>query len=70
MPEMSGLELAVAMKAKAPRQPIIMLTAFVEKFRFQPPLPGIDKLMGKPISVSDLKQAVENVLHEHSLESL
>ena len=69
MPEMSGLELAVAMKAKVPRQQIIMLTAFVEKFRFlNLPLPGIDKLMGKPISVGDLKEAVEAVLQEQSPE--
>jgi CheY-like chemotaxis protein len=68
MPEMSGLELAVAMKTKVPRQPIIMLTAFVEKFRFQPPLPGIDKLMGKPISVADLKDAVETVLEGTNAE--
>ncbi len=58
MPEMTGLELAIAIKAKAPRQPVFLFTAYAERFRSQPPLPAIDKILEKPISMVKLDEAI------------
>jgi CheY-like chemotaxis protein len=59
MPRMSGAELAVAIKAKAPLQPILMLTAYAERFWSQPPLPAVDKILAKPISISKLQEVIK-----------
>src|SRR5206468_13061077 len=50
MPGMNGLDLAIALKAKAPRQPVMLLTAYAVQLESDPP-PGIDKLLEKPISI-------------------
>src|SRR4051812_12126495 len=49
MPRMTGVDLATAIKAKAPQQPILMLTAYAERF-WAEPIPSVDKILSKPIS--------------------
>ena len=61
MPTMTGLELAIAIKAQAPRQPIILLTAYAERFRSQPPLPAIDRIMDKPLHIAELRAAIHTL---------
>jgi len=60
MPGMNGLDLAIALKAKAPRQPVMLLTAYAEQLESDPP-PGIDKVLEKPISMVKLDEAIEQV---------
>jgi len=57
MPGMTGVELAAAIKAKAPRHPILLLTGYGEQFQSQPPL-GIDRILEKPISMVKLDEAI------------
>ena len=56
MPGMRGDELAQNIKNIAPAQPVLMLTAYVEKL-----LDGgkpADAVLGKPLSIDDLRRAV------------
>jgi len=56
MPDMLGDELARRIKKRTPRQPILMVTAYLEK------LAGtrhpVDAILGKPVSLDDLRQAL------------
>jgi CheY-like chemotaxis protein len=59
MPTMTGGQLASAIKSQSPGQPIVLLTAFAERFR--PPneaLVGIDLVMDKPLPMDGLRDAV------------
>lgn len=56
MPEMLGDELARNIRNIAPRQPILMITAFLEKLLAAGKSP--DGLLGKPVGVEDLRQAM------------
>ena len=58
MPEMNGLELAIAIKAKAPRIPVLLLTAYAEQFRSQAPITAIDMILLKPISLQEFQKAI------------
>ncbi len=59
MPKMTGGELALAIKQRAPRQPVVLLTAYAERFRSPNlPLNGIDLVMDKPIPIETLRDAV------------
>lgn len=59
MPGMKGDELALALKARLPNQPIIMLTAHAEMIRTAAvPLVGVDQLVSKPFQFSELQDAV------------
>jgi len=60
MPEMQGNELAQNIKRMAPSQPILMLTAYVDKL-VDSALP-VDALLGKPFAVNDLRQAIGKLL--------
>ncbi len=56
MPEMLGDELAQNIKNLAPAQPILMITAYLEKL-----VNGgshADAVLGKPLSVDDLRRAM------------
>ena len=59
MPAMTGGQLASALKALSPSQPVVMVTAFPEKLqaRGQPPI-DIDMFLGKPLEMEELRQAV------------
>ena len=56
MPGMRGDELAQNIKNIAPEQPVLIVTAYLEK------LVGVDKsadeILGKPVSIDELRQAI------------
>jgi len=64
MPAMKGDELAVAIKARKPGQPIVMITAYVEVLTgsTKTPLSGIDVLVSKPFRLEQLREAIAKVL--------
>jgi CheY-like chemotaxis protein len=62
MPGMHGDELAVKIKALAPRQPIIMITAFAEDIgQCQNP---VDAVLTKPFSFPELRCIIARLLSE------
>ena|SRR5258707_7903634 len=59
MPVMKGDELAAAIKAKAPEQPIVMITAYAEMLQSSgKPLKGIDFVISKPFLLEHLREAI------------
>ena len=59
MPEMRGDQLAAAIKQRAPNQPVVMLTAFLEKFQSADHPPGgVDSVIGKPFALDTLRSAL------------
>ena len=62
MPGMKGDALAILLKDRYPRLPIIMITADAEKLDASAPLPqGVDILLGKPFRFDELREAMEKV---------
>ena len=57
MPEMRGDQLAAAIKQRSPKQPVVMLTAFLEKFQASAP-GGVDSVIGKPFALDTLRSAL------------
>jgi len=67
MPVMKGDELAVAIKERAPGQPVIMITAYAEMLETSGnPLSGVDRMIGKPFLLDDLREAIAAVLGKDS----
>src|ERR1044071_4462737 len=67
MPGMKGDELAAAVKARAPKQPVVMITAYAEMLQSSgKPLPGVDFVVSKPFLLDDLRQALATVLPERN----
>ena len=62
MPEMNGHELASIIKARDPRQPIIMVTAYADLVLDMQPLPQVDLILGKPWSIDEIRNAISKVL--------
>jgi len=63
MPAMRGDELAAAVKARFPGQPVVMITAYAEMLQASGnPLPGVDWVISKPFLLEDLRRAVAKVL--------
>ena len=60
MPRMKGDELAARIRAIAPSQPIIMITAYTEKL--QPTNGSIDAFLHKPFAFCDLRLEMSRVL--------
>lgn len=62
MPGMRGDKVAGAIKAQAPQQPIIMVTAYDESLRHSGdfPLP-VDLVISKPFGLEGLRDAVRQV---------
>lgn len=59
MPEMSGDQLAAAIKQRSPKQPVVMLTAFLEKFQSSDCARGsVDSFIGKPFELETLRAAI------------
>ncbi|MDR3406253.1 MAG: response regulator [Chthoniobacter sp.] len=59
MPAMNGTQLAGAIKLHSPETPVILLTGFGdEMLAVGGHPPGVDMVLGKPISHADLRQAV------------
>jgi CheY-like chemotaxis protein len=60
MPEMSGMELVQALKAQAPDQPVIMITAHSDMLKSSGvPLTGVDQVVNKPFLFADLRAAIQ-----------
>jgi len=57
MPEMRGDQLAAAIKQRSPNQPVVMITAFLEKFQASAP-GGVDSVIGKPFALDTLRSAL------------
>lgn len=64
MPEMSGDQLAAAIKTVAPR-PVILLTGFGDMMRATGEKPtGVDMILTKPITLNALREAVAAVISD------
>jgi CheY-like chemotaxis protein len=59
MPGMNGNQLAAAIKAGAPDQPVIMITAHGGTFT---PSPDVDFVIGKPFRLEHLREAIAKVM--------
>jgi signal transduction histidine kinase len=65
MPGMNGTRLAESIKLLAPDTPIILLTGFGDEMQAaQNRPPGIDLVLGKPVSHADLRQAIFQVMNQ------
>ena len=62
MPEMTGEQLASAIKEVSPQTPIILLTGFGESRNGHATHHAIDQVLSKPVSPIDLRQALVRVL--------
>ena len=59
MPTMKGDELAAAIKARAPKQPVVMITAYAEMLQASGnKLAGVDFVISKPFLLENLREAV------------
>jgi CheY-like chemotaxis protein len=62
MPIMKGDELAAAIKARDPKQLVILITAYAEMLQASGhPLKGIDLTISKPFLLQDLREAIAKV---------
>ncbi|OGV83448.1 MAG: hypothetical protein A3K19_09900 [Lentisphaerae bacterium RIFOXYB12_FULL_65_16] len=63
-----GDQLAAAVKQASPSMPVIMLTGFSEFMKADSEKPeGVDVLVGKPISMAELRQAVAEAMGSERL---
>ena len=58
MPVMKGNELAVNIKRLAPKQPVLMVTAYDRPINPQNP---VDLVINKPFKLDDLREAIAEV---------
>jgi CheY-like chemotaxis protein len=59
MPNMKGDELAAAIKARSPKQPVVMITAYAEMLQSSgTPLKGVDFVISKPFLLENLREAI------------
>ena len=61
MPGMNGNQLATAIKADAPDQPVIMITGHAGTL---PLSPSVDFIIGKPFRLEHLREAIAKVMLE------
>jgi CheY-like chemotaxis protein len=59
MPGMKGDELAGAIKARNPSQPVVMITAYAEIL--PTPVKAVDCLVSKPFLLENLREAISKV---------
>jgi CheY-like chemotaxis protein len=64
MPGMNGHQLAAAIKAGAPEQPIVMITGHAGTLF---PSPDVDFVVGKPFMLEHLREAIAKVMPAESL---
>ena len=63
MPQMNGLQLGCAIKDLSPETPVILLTGFGDDMLTHGACPpGIDLILAKPVSQTDLRRAVSQAL--------
>ena len=59
MPGMKGDELAAAIKARDPKQPVVMITAYAEMLQAAGnPLTGVDLVISKPFLLENQREAI------------
>jgi len=59
MPGMKGNELAAQLRARNPKQPIVMITAYAEMLNAdKTPLDAVDCVISKPFLLEDLRAAI------------
>jgi len=59
MPAMKGDELAANLKALAPGQPVVLITAYAEMLKSEAqPLKDVDFLVSKPFLLENLREAI------------
>ena len=69
MPEMNGHELASIIKARHPRQPIIMVTAYADSVLDMQPPPQVDLILGKSNQQAPAQpQTLGEQIKKHRLE--
>lgn len=62
MPVMKGDELAAAIKARWPNQPVVMITAYAEMLQASGNrLTGVDLVISKPFLLENLREAIAKV---------
>ena len=67
MPEMTGDELALHVKARWPELPVIMLTAFAENIRNSPNVAiCVDAVIGKSFNMVELRLTVARLIASRS----
>jgi CheY-like chemotaxis protein len=60
MPVMKGDEFAAAIKSLAPRQPVVLITAYAEMLKSSDDaLPSVDFIVSKPFLLENLREAIE-----------
>ena len=62
MPDMSGVQLGAAIKKSNAKMPVILLTGFGDEMKAQALPKGIDLVLGKPVSIADLRNAIHSVI--------
>lgn len=59
MPNMKGDQLAAAIKARDPQQPVVLITAYAEMLHSSGnPLKGVDFMISKPFLLENLREAI------------
>jgi two-component system response regulator MprA len=61
MPQMKGSELAENIKLAAPKLPILMVTAYLEKIVDSSS--NVDAILAKPFGVEELRQVIARLLN-------
>jgi DNA-binding NtrC family response regulator len=61
MPDLSGDQLAVAIKAVAPHVPVVLLTGFGGLMTASE-VPAVDAVIGKPATLDALRQVMDRVM--------
>jgi CheY-like chemotaxis protein len=62
LPVMTGDKLAAAIKALAPQQPILLITAYAERLRSEgSPLLAVDFVMSKPFDAQKFREVVHRL---------
>ncbi|MBW2622222.1 MAG: response regulator, partial [Deltaproteobacteria bacterium] len=64
MPEMSGDQMASAIKKEWPDKPILMITGFGDIMEARGESVDVDLVINKPFTLSDIREAVGKVIHD------
>lgn len=64
MPGMKGDALAEAIKRRAPEQPVLLISGFVDHLLEDSGLNGVDLVIGKPFELGELKHAVSELCQD------
>lgn len=66
MPDMSGDQVAAAVKKVNPAMPVVLLTGFGDVMKDEGELPeGIDSILSKPVTQDELQHAIRSVIDPH-----